>query len=431
MIEAGLRLKPGNGQPHPFLIPRNWIAVYALRSPLCGSREHRQGDSGSRRSREQNRLHSSRTSASHQAWLAAIFLVVSIILLPLGTAEGALAATISPGRTWSEGLGAGMDAVAGPNVATLSYFRVRAQPDSVFLEWQTGSEIDHSGFDLYRSQSRDSWGDPVEFFPAQGDIAGFYYSHTDTEVVPGVTYFYTLVSIGTDGSEESYRSDPESVTPGEQAPATATVTPTSPTTESSPTQPATPTATATPATVGSTVPTAPSGGTPVPSFLTPTPTVTPNVAQVADPGSGSEVATATAQPGALPSSPNTPTSIVLAAETPSLDQPPVTEEAAPIPTFTPETTQEQVDTAGPVDLANAQTGVSETQPEPVATASPVEQTPEPRATRPPRATPRPSADDEVSDRSGLLAVIAVGSLGTALVLIVLIVLVIMRGQRSG
>jgi hypothetical protein len=88
---------------------------------------------------------------------------------------------------------------ATPTAVTLSFFTATGREDTVLIEWETTSEIDTLGFNLWRSENRD--GDCVLLNPTliaaePGSIWGRHYSYADGAVVPGVTYYYTLEEVG-------------------------------------------------------------------------------------------------------------------------------------------------------------------------------------------------------------------------------------------
>jgi hypothetical protein len=114
------------------------------------------------------------------------------------------------------------------SAVTLIYFRGTGLDQAVNLEWATGTEFNTAGFRVKRAS--DSFG-PYElvgsigFVPAEGDgIIGGEYSAIDSDsIVNGTTYFYILVEIETNSSEND--EGPIAVTAGIAAP-TSTSTPT-------------------------------------------------------------------------------------------------------------------------------------------------------------------------------------------------------------
>ena len=74
---------------------------------------------------------------------------------------------------------------------------------AVIVEWTTESEVNHAGFNVYRSENPD--GPYVKLndtlVPASGDpIAGGSYVYTDATARPGVTYYYKLEDVELHGT---------------------------------------------------------------------------------------------------------------------------------------------------------------------------------------------------------------------------------------
>jgi hypothetical protein len=83
-----------------------------------------------------------------------------------------------------------------PFAVTLNAFEAQWVEDRVLVTWDTTSEIDNLGFNLYRSQSPDQVGELItaQMVPSQapGSPQGYFYSFDDAAVAPGETYWYTL-----------------------------------------------------------------------------------------------------------------------------------------------------------------------------------------------------------------------------------------------
>jgi hypothetical protein len=82
-----------------------------------------------------------------------------------------------------------------------------SQAASVVIEWETASELDTAGFNLYRSDSPDGIFVRVNenLIPASPDpLTGGTYTFDDPEVKPGRIYYYELESIDVDGSTTRY-----------------------------------------------------------------------------------------------------------------------------------------------------------------------------------------------------------------------------------
>lgn len=84
-------------------------------------------------------------------------------------------------------------------------------PARVEITWETATEQNTAGFNLYRSTDRE--GDFVlvnedEFIPAEGTaVSGASYRYSDNSVEAGQTYYYVLEEIETDGSRLRYEDD--------------------------------------------------------------------------------------------------------------------------------------------------------------------------------------------------------------------------------
>ncbi len=92
----------------------------------------------------------------------------------------------------------------GPTAVTMGNFAAAAAQGQIVLNWNTVMEMDAIGFNLYRSTSLH--GERVmlnsELIPSQalGGLSGAEYQFTDGNVEYGVTYFYWLEFIDTQGS---------------------------------------------------------------------------------------------------------------------------------------------------------------------------------------------------------------------------------------
>jgi hypothetical protein len=105
---------------------------------------------------------------------------------------------------------------------TLSSFTARGEDSAVSLEWETGSELDNLGFNLYRSLSETGPWTRItpSLIPGLGSSPlGARYSYTDTGLTNGLRYYYELEDVETTGRTE--RHGPvsaipvTSLTPGE------------------------------------------------------------------------------------------------------------------------------------------------------------------------------------------------------------------------
>jgi hypothetical protein len=81
-------------------------------------------------------------------------------------------------------------------------FTAEADPLGVSLTWETASEIDNEGFNIWRSETpQDSYIKlNADLIPAQGNAdTGASYVYLDPAVSPGVTYYYRLEDIDIHG----------------------------------------------------------------------------------------------------------------------------------------------------------------------------------------------------------------------------------------
>jgi protocatechuate 3,4-dioxygenase beta subunit len=94
----------------------------------------------------------------------------------------------------------------------LASFDAVVQPDHVLVIWETVSEVNNAGFNLYRSLSADGEQVLLAFTPsaAPGSAAGAAYRLQDFAVQAGQAYWYWLEAVDLDGAPT--RFDPASVT---------------------------------------------------------------------------------------------------------------------------------------------------------------------------------------------------------------------------
>lgn len=95
-----------------------------------------------------------------------------------------------------------------PTAVTLARFEARAAGGSIAVEWETVTEIDNIGFNLYRSTTIDGAYVRLndQLIPAQvpGSPVGAVYAWTDSQVVPGHDYYYQLEAVDVHGATETY-----------------------------------------------------------------------------------------------------------------------------------------------------------------------------------------------------------------------------------
>ena len=98
-----------------------------------------------------------------------------------------------------------------PLAVTLDSFTAQAEGDAIRLVWETASEIDHLGFNLYRSVD-DGQGNPTPAAwarlnadlipsPSPGSTMGQHYEWLDTGVLGGQVYWYQLEAVDLHGGD--------------------------------------------------------------------------------------------------------------------------------------------------------------------------------------------------------------------------------------
>jgi hypothetical protein len=102
----------------------------------------------------------------------------------------------------------------GYTLIELTYLEASSDNKKVFINWSTESEIDNSGFNLYRSESED--GEYIKIndslMPAKGSSTqGASYEFVDKDVKNRKTYYYKLEDINLSGT--SIMHGPVSATP--------------------------------------------------------------------------------------------------------------------------------------------------------------------------------------------------------------------------
>jgi hypothetical protein len=96
----------------------------------------------------------------------------------------------------------------------LKSFTAEAGNDNVTLRWQTASEIDNEGFNVWRSESADGTYTQLNasLIPALGNADdGANYEYVDSVVVQDTTYYYKLEDVDTKGASSLH--GPVSATP--------------------------------------------------------------------------------------------------------------------------------------------------------------------------------------------------------------------------
>jgi hypothetical protein len=95
---------------------------------------------------------------------------------------------------------------------TLATFGAQAEGDHTLLTWETVTEVNNLGFNLYRSTTPAASGSLLAFVPslAPGSTAGASYTYADRDVSPGNTYYYWLEDVEFGGASSLH--GPVSVT---------------------------------------------------------------------------------------------------------------------------------------------------------------------------------------------------------------------------
>lgn len=92
----------------------------------------------------------------------------------------------------------------GALAVTLADFRAESRSDHVLVTWETVSEANNQGFNLYRSTSPDVAGQQINptLIPSQapGSAQGAVYTWQDADVTAGTVYYYTLEALDLSGA---------------------------------------------------------------------------------------------------------------------------------------------------------------------------------------------------------------------------------------
>ena len=140
----------------------------------------------------------------------------------------------------------GWDRQVPPALAavTLASFTAIGEDEVVWIEWETATELDNSGFYVWRSQTEEGAYNRISpLIPSEGDpLTGAFYEYEDNDVDNGTRYWYKLETIDLGQASEFF--GPVSAIPAEPTPtgtitltnvATHTPTPTAPPTNPPPT----------------------------------------------------------------------------------------------------------------------------------------------------------------------------------------------------
>ncbi len=93
----------------------------------------------------------------------------------------------------------------GATAVTLSSFDATALQGTALIQWATGSELDHFGFNLYRAGGLETKRTRLNdtLIPAQspGGLVGASYEFQDIGITEERTYYYWLETVGADGTD--------------------------------------------------------------------------------------------------------------------------------------------------------------------------------------------------------------------------------------
>lgn len=86
------------------------------------------------------------------------------------------------------------------------------RPAQIQFVWQTESEFETAGYNVYRSESPSGEYTRINdtmIQSAQDAFAGGDYTYTDTQIEVGRTYYYRLEEVELDGTTTFYDADPD------------------------------------------------------------------------------------------------------------------------------------------------------------------------------------------------------------------------------
>jgi len=112
--------------------------------------------------------------------------------------------SVTSGTTTSNAQGLGIDnfSIGNPLAVTLASFEAQGSADRVTVSWETVSELDNAGFNLYRAASAAGPQTLLAFTPSQspGATQSHAYSYEDLAVQPGESWWYTLEDVDVNGA---------------------------------------------------------------------------------------------------------------------------------------------------------------------------------------------------------------------------------------
>ena len=108
-----------------------------------------------------------------------------------------------------------IDGVSGERtLVVLSSISASPRTGMVAIRWTTASEVDNTGFNIYRSEELDGEYTKIneDMIPSEGSpTKSTFYSFVDDDITNGTTYYYTLEDIDID--DNSTMHGPVSATP--------------------------------------------------------------------------------------------------------------------------------------------------------------------------------------------------------------------------
>lgn len=96
-----------------------------------------------------------------------------------------------------------------PSLVELVSFKARSGKTRTQLTWETASEIDSAGFNIWRSEKKNSGFRKItrSLIPSQGGpTSGAKYKYDDLNLLPGKTYYYKLEDIDYQGKSTFHRT---------------------------------------------------------------------------------------------------------------------------------------------------------------------------------------------------------------------------------
>ncbi len=85
--------------------------------------------------------------------------------------------------------------------------QVERSQAEVIVRWETASELETAGFNVYRGQSPDEINQRLNsnlLLPAVDPLEGGKYEYRDSQVEPGKTYFYQIEEVEISGQTNQY-----------------------------------------------------------------------------------------------------------------------------------------------------------------------------------------------------------------------------------